>query len=67
MRHIHITPAILSQTALLLTAIVLGAHLAGALPETYRRVGMRGSPLRGQRRGLAIEKAFGPTLRSRRS
>ena len=35
MRHIHITPAILSQTALLLTAIVLGAHLAGALPEKY--------------------------------
>ena len=35
MRHVHMTPSILSQTALLLTVIVLGAHLAGAIPETY--------------------------------
>ena len=35
MRHVHMTPTILSQTVLLLSIIVLGAHLAGALPETY--------------------------------
>jgi len=35
MRHVHMTPAIWSQTVLLLTFIVLGAHLARALPETY--------------------------------
>ena len=35
MRHVYTTSTFLLQTALLLIAIVLGAHLAGALPETY--------------------------------
>src|SRR5216684_1346051 len=35
MRHVHITSTILSQTALILTVIILGTRLAGALPETY--------------------------------
>jgi hypothetical protein len=35
MRHIHMTPTILSQIVLLLSVIVLGARLAGAIPETY--------------------------------
>src|SRR5215467_14110974 len=35
MRHVHLPSTILSKIALLLTVIVLGARLAGALPETY--------------------------------
>ena len=35
MRHVHITSTILSQTALILTVIILGTRLAGALSETY--------------------------------
>jgi hypothetical protein len=35
MRHVRLRPAILSQTVLLLTVIVLGTPLAGAIPETY--------------------------------
>src|SRR5262245_4157103 len=35
MRHIHMTLSILSQTVLLLTVIILGTPLAGALSEPY--------------------------------
>ena len=35
MRHVHMMPPIWSQIVLLLSIIVLGVHLAGALPETY--------------------------------